>query len=130
MLPIKRKSTWENKIKVQLGDRLFSWPFHVADVGQPIMGADFLVANNLAIDLRGRRLIDLSSYKTIPARSVVTSTASGIQEVRSGDTELAAIIEEFPDVLVPRFKPSDETNTVLNITCQLKVLPFLHEQGV
>ena len=67
-----------------------------------------MVANNLAIDLRGRRLIDLSNYSSIPAKSAIASVRSGIHEVRSDDPDLALIIDEFPDLMVPRFKSTDE----------------------
>ena len=101
--------TWGNKqISISLGNSTFRWSFYVAEVGQPIIGADFLVSNNLAIDLRGRRLIDLSSYTAIPAKHSVIPATPGIQEIRSDDTELAAIIEEFPEVSVPHFKSTDK----------------------
>ena len=101
--------TWGSKqLSITLGNSTFKWSFHVADVKESIIGADFLVANNLAIDLRGRRLIDLTCYAAIPAKSVLTSATLGIQEIRSDDTELAAIIDEFPEVLIPRFKLADE----------------------
>ena len=34
--------------------------FYLADVARPILGANFFTANNIAIDLRGRRLVDLN----------------------------------------------------------------------
>lgn len=38
--------------------RAFRWMFVLADVKQPILGADFLANHKLLIDLNGRRLID------------------------------------------------------------------------
>ena len=38
--------------------RRFRWPFIIADILEPILGADFLIQNNLLIDMRNRQLID------------------------------------------------------------------------
>ena len=105
-----RISTWgERNISIVLGDRTFIQSFKLADVAQPILGADFLVSNNLAVDLRGRRLIDLNSYAIIPTKAAVTPPHfSGIHEVRTDDNEFAAILDEFPSLTVPRFTGRDK----------------------
>ena len=38
--------------------RCFQWPFVVADVRRPIIGADFLSYFNLLVDMRRKRLVD------------------------------------------------------------------------
>ena len=44
-----RTATWgQRNIIVHLGSRCFTQSFHIADERQPILGADFLVSNNLA----------------------------------------------------------------------------------
>ena len=49
-----RITTWgQRNIIVHLGSLSLTQSFHIADVRQPILGADFLVSNNLAVDLRG-----------------------------------------------------------------------------
>lgn len=103
-------STWGKRtIPITMaGNRTFQWAFHIADVNCPLIGADFLVANNLAVDLRGRRLIDLSTYSAFPAKLMESHTTPGIREVKTDDSELAAILDEFPDLVEPRFKASDE----------------------
>ena len=70
--------------------------------------ANFLVSNNLAVDLRGRRLIDLFSYTIIPTTATLGSHKLGIHRVRTDDNDLASILNEFPELLVPRFHGSDE----------------------
>ncbi len=102
-------ATWGKKtVAITLGERTLTWSFHVADVSRPIIGADLLIANDLAIDLRGRRLIDLSSFAAIPASSIQTSPIPGIHEVKSDDTECSRVLNEFPDLLIPRFNISAE----------------------
>lgn len=49
----------KKKLYLNLGLlRDFAWIFLVADVGQPIIGADFLKYFGLLVDLRKRRLLD------------------------------------------------------------------------
>ena len=72
--------TWRQRnIIVHLGSRSFTQSFHITDVRQPILGADFLVSNNLTVDLFGRRLIDLFSYTIILMTATLgsASTESG-----------------------------------------------------
>jgi transposase InsO family protein len=90
------------------GKRLFNQDFYVADVTQPILGADFFIANHLAIDMRGRRIVDLESSGHIPAiqgdsRSPYWPGASGISTTAVND--FARILQEFPELLVPHFNP-------------------------
>lgn len=49
------------------GQRVFNQDFYVADDTQPILGADFFIQNHLAIDIRGRRLIDLDNCSSLAA---------------------------------------------------------------
>ena len=104
-----RIATWGlRNIIVHLGSRSFNQSLHIADVCQPILGADFLVSNNLAVDLHGRRLIDLFSYTIIPTTATLGSYKLGIHRVRTNDNDLASILNEFPELLVPciRQKPA------------------------
>ena len=74
-----RIATWgQRNIIVHLCSRSFTQSFYIADVRQPILGADFLVSNNLAVDLRRRRLIDLFSYTIIPTTATLGSHKLGI----------------------------------------------------
>ena len=83
-----RIATWSQRnIIVHLGSRSFTQSFHIADVRQPILGADFLVSNNLAVDLCGRRLINLFSYTIIPMTATLGSHKLGIHRVRTDDND-------------------------------------------
>ena len=102
-------STWgKKKLSITIGDHTYEWNFRVAAVKDCLLGADFLTAHNLAIDLRGRRLIDLSTYSVLPTKPSAAPEQAGIREIRSDDAELSSIIDEFPDLLVPHFKVTDE----------------------
>ena len=39
-----------------------TWPFILADVKTPLLGADFLQANGLLVDLQSKRLVNATSF--------------------------------------------------------------------
>ena len=84
----------------------FTQTFWLADVTQPILGADFFITNRLAIDLAGRRLLSLDDLSPIPTKSTSNHSVSGLHRARSDAFE--AILDEFPDLLVPHFSPQDK----------------------
>lgn len=57
--------TMELNLKLR---RTFTWTFVIADVSQPIIGADFLAHYELMVDLSGRKLID-----KVPSLNVLDS---------------------------------------------------------
>ena len=66
--------TWGKRtIAVRLGSNSYLGSFHVAAVKHSLLGADFLAAHNLAVDIRGRRLIDLETFSTV-TQAIPTST--------------------------------------------------------
>ena len=52
-------------IPLQFGNHRFEWSFHLADVDQPLLGADFLKAFNLLVDVAAAQILDSSSLKVI-----------------------------------------------------------------
>ena len=103
-----RISTWGTcKLPLHFGKaKPFTHDFYVADVTEPILGADFFVANRLCIDLHGKQLVSLDDLSTITAKVTdrcPTPTQLHVSRVNVFDD----ILGEFPEVLVPRFQPSD-----------------------
>ena len=97
-------STWGKRcIQISLGGkRLFKQEFHIADVTRPILGADFFIRHNLAVDMRGRRLVDLDNASFIQAAS--TSASANIAGLSSSPcNSFSRLLHDFPDILVPRF---------------------------
>ena len=73
--------TWGHRIlTINFGDKRTYWQdFYLADVTRPILGANFFTANDVAIDLRGRRFIDWNSCCTLSAELKMQSvTLSGL----------------------------------------------------
>ena len=68
----------------------FSWNFLQADVTCPILGADFLAAHQLCVDIAQRRVTSSQ-----PATPPLTAELHSIQ---AGAVNFLDILKEFPDV--------------------------------
>lgn len=100
--------TWgKRKISLLFGQgRSFVQEFHLADVTEPILGADFFITNDLAIDMAGRRLIDMADFTAIPTKFACQQpSVSGIHALSVNAFD--SIIDDFPELLIPRFKSTD-----------------------
>jgi len=97
-------NTWgKRSISLSFGNKgLIKQDFHVAEVTQPILGADFFIKNHFAIDLRGRRIINLNdnrsfNIKLAPSAPIVSGLTT------SSSDRFSRILQEFPDILIPHF---------------------------
>ena len=43
----------------------FKWEFIIADVSQPLLGADFLRAHSLLVDVKGQRLVNSKTFESM-----------------------------------------------------------------
>ena len=74
---------------LRFGVKNFRWNFVVADVTQPILGADFLCAHSLIVDVKGRCLLnteDFASFHVTPDNS----SAPG-ERRRLGDSRIFSL---------------------------------------
>ena len=100
--------TWGKKtVTLRLdSDRYFTQEFYIAEVTEPILGADFFINNDLAIDMNRRRLISMADLTPIPTKMAERiPSVTGIHAPSTNTSD--RIIAEFPELLIPRFKPSD-----------------------
>ena len=83
--------------------REYLWTFIVADIKQPILGADFLIHYNLLVDLPGRCLRDMRIGLAIQATlsSINLLLHNRIDSTRSEYTELP---NQFPELTRPTTK--------------------------
>ena len=88
-------------ISLKFNDRHFKWTFTIAQVSQPLLGADFLRAHSLLVDLKVQRLIDPSDFTSITLRSV-----PHLDSIESAHDEFARLLAKFPDVSRPSFSHS------------------------
>lgn len=79
--------------------RPFQWTFVVAEVKQPILGADFLAHHKLLVDLNRRKLVDsVTSLQTIASLSVQEQPTVTTINYSSSYSDILA---EFPNVTKP-----------------------------
>ena len=87
---------------LRLGSRNLSWTFTIAEVSQPIIGADFLCHHHLLVDVAQRRLLNALTFETIRAATVPHSaTIHAIKHADSNDYE--RLLAERPALLSPTF---------------------------
>ena len=87
-------------IPLQFGNRRFQWQFILAKVSQPLLGADFLRANNLMPDLSSKCLIDASDLTTIDCR-LTSACTPHIGSVSHATDDFGRLLAEFPEVVKP-----------------------------
>lgn len=91
----------KRSLTLKLGrNKRLSQEFWLADVTQPILGADFFTSHRLAIDMANKRLIFLDDKSVIQARPS-RSQKPGIHKLHS---RYEAVLEDFPELLVPSFQ--------------------------
>ena len=83
--------------------RDYSWTFIVADVKQPIIGADFLIHYSLLVDLNSRSLRAMRSALAIPATlsSIKPLSLNRVDTVQNDYTKL---LGQFPELTRPTTK--------------------------
>lgn len=102
--------------------RNFKFPFVLASVDRPIIGADFLAEYGLLVDLRGRQLIDPQTGLSVNAMTANVDTPT--PKNFSIQNEYGSILEKFPTLTTaPNYKQPVKHNVVHNIVTQGQ-LPF------
>lgn len=80
-------------------DRRMKWTFYVADVPNPILGADFIAGQKLLVDLDEILLIDKKSRQSIKG-TLGHAPLAGIRIATvTFKPSVANILQEFPEVL-------------------------------
>ena len=83
--------------------REYPWTFIVADVKQPIIGADFLIHYNLLVDLRSRCRRDMRTGLAIAA-SLSSITPLSLNRVDIVQNEYTKLLGQFPELTRPTTK--------------------------
>ena len=83
--------------------REYPWTFIVADVQQPIIGADFLIHYNLLVDLRSQCLRDMRTGLAIAA-SLSLITPLSLNRVDTVQNEYTKLLGQFPELTRPTAK--------------------------
>ena len=81
--------------------RKFQWIFIIADVQNPILGADFLRHYSLLVDLKHNRLVDGITQLHIQGISTPISSPSPSLFPKQPKTDFDAILATYPDIVQP-----------------------------
>ena len=96
------KSYGYRRVTLNFASKKYNWLFVIADVARPLLGADFLRAQSLLVDLKGQCLIDAQSYSTVPLAQV-TLPAPHLSTISLISDPFAGIMAEFPEITKPEF---------------------------
>ena len=82
--------------------RKFQRVFVVAEVDQPILGADFLHAYHLLVDVRGKRIVDCATnLSTAATTAFITSPIRPSVNLLSAPPAVQELLSKFPSVTRP-----------------------------
>ena len=95
-IAVYKRQTTQLSLNLQ---QIFNWTFYVAEVSQPILGADFLTHFNLIVDVRNRKLYDSSTLKFTKAQAAPGSSMK-ISTIKS-DNPYASLLKSFPELTQP-----------------------------
>lgn len=83
-------------IPLKFFGRKYEWRFILANVRQPLLGADFLGHNKLLVDVSQKRLIDMESCSFFPLLLADRQTINACSPRASGI--YSCLFDEFPQV--------------------------------
>ena len=81
--------------------RDFKWPFIIADVDKPIIGADFLSHFNLLVDVRNKRLIDGETFLKVQGKLELVDPSLLKLSAVDQNSEFSEILRKFPNITNP-----------------------------
>ncbi|KAG8183841.1 hypothetical protein JTE90_025724 [Oedothorax gibbosus] len=77
--------------------RSLPWPFAIAAVSHPILGAYFLKNFGLLVDMKNNRLIDTSNGRKVSAPVIASSY--GTISLLAQDSKYKDLLSEFPEII-------------------------------
>ena len=103
----------EKSLTLNLGlRRIFRWIFVIADVNQPILGADFLDHFALLVDIKRCRLIDSTTSLSIPGFCSSTPMSSPSFGIDASKSEYHTLLSQYPNLVKPRYGTDDVKHDV------------------
>ena len=102
-------------MQIHLADRKVLFPITIADVKQPILGADFLAKFYLAPNHRDGTLIDLRDYSVLKANFETESEPIRINHVSQANDPLYQMLDQkYPNLSNPTFRVKEVDHGVLH----------------
>lgn len=90
---------------LKLGRHTYDSTLTLAEVQRPLLGADFLRAHDLLVDVRGKRLVHASTLAPTPCLPDSGPCQPQVAAV-DDDNIFKKVLKEFPDLLRPTFTSS------------------------
>ena len=85
------------------------WSFRLAAVDDPLLGADFLRAFNLLVDMGGEQILDASSLQVISSSTSPPANQSPFfTALVNTPSQYRDILAEFPGVTLDKPKPTSK----------------------
>ena len=94
--------SWGRRVvPLQFGGHTFSWPFLLAAVDRPIIGADFIAKHSWVVDLVGKQILDGRTMSPIFSATMVDDNSS-LEDDFAGlvtmDPRISSLLDEFKDL--------------------------------
>ena len=102
----------KRNLKFHIGRQPFSWDFLLADIPQPLLGADFLRAHALMVDTAGKRLWDTHKLSMTPLATTSVQPAYLQLSAAMTPSRFQAVLAEFPQLTQPNFSAAKPTHGV------------------
>ena len=83
-------------------------------MSKAILGADFLRHHNLLVGVKGRRLLDMETYCSMPC-AVSSSFTTGLTHITEFDSAYLKLLDEFPTLTSPIFTQTHPAHGVEHI---------------
>ena len=99
---------------ISLTDRQIQFPITIADVKQPILGADFLAHSYLAPNHRDGTIIDLKDYSVLKAQFDNESEPCRINYVDQATDPYYQLLDKFPTLSNPSFRVKEVEHGVFH----------------
>lgn len=109
------KTYGEKRLTMNLGlRRQFNWRFIIADVKQPIIGADFIVKHGLLIDLKHKKLIDQQTNLEFIGSIHKIDPDTACIKAYNGKDKFQRILAEYTDLTNPNASHGSEKINVFH----------------
>ncbi|XP_069782667.1 uncharacterized protein [Narcine bancroftii] len=101
------------RAQIQIREEKFTWRFVLASVSTVLLGADFLRAHGLLVDVRGRRPLNARTFRLVHL-GTADDARSEITTVAAAEDECSRILSEFPAILKPHFDISSHHHRIFH----------------
>ena len=103
----------KRNVPLFIGTKRYEWTFIIANEARPLLGADFLRANSLLVDLPGRRLVHACTFSSVPLEAAA-SVAPQLNAILQGENVYVRVLTQFPSLTQPTFSSPTVQHGVLH----------------